>query len=190
MKKWIPKISKKSVCMFIVAFIVLTLLLNLIGYLFHFKYISVFEAVSVGNQYEIKSRLLMEAMDDVGVCDPESAAEIWANGLKNRSAAAQYSVMSKQLKDEYAKQLETTFPNWVTGMSSPWVDSYAVCDKRELDKDTYIYYLKFSTATSTGPAGDYNAVLTIANMGRFWQIVALSTDKGLYPYTGFEPAHK
>lgn len=180
------KISKKSVCIFLTAFIVLTLLLNLIGYLFNCKYISLYEAVSEGNKYEIRSGLLMKAMDDVGVCDPESAANVWANGLKIRSAAAQYSVMSSELKAKYAAQLENTFPNWVTGMSSPWVESYTICDKRELDKDTYIYYLQFSTATSAGPAGNYKAVLTIANTGKFWQIVALSTDKGLYPYTGFE----
>lgn len=69
--------------------------------------------------YEIRSRLLMEAAGSVGVCAPQDAAHVWAEGLRERSAALQYAVMTKALQDEYAAQLETTFPNWVTGVSSP-----------------------------------------------------------------------
>ncbi|MDF2865941.1 MAG: hypothetical protein K0R72_759 [Clostridia bacterium] len=66
------------------------------------------------NKYEIRSDLLITAMDNLGVFKPEDAASIWSNGLKMRSAAMQYSVMNSKLKVEYKNQLEENFPNWVT----------------------------------------------------------------------------
>lgn len=35
----------------------------------------------------LRARLLAEAMDYVGVCNPEVAADVWARGLMRRSAA-------------------------------------------------------------------------------------------------------
>ncbi len=53
------------------------------------------------NKYEIRSELLMSAMYNVGVCKTEDAAKIWSEGLKMRSAAMQYSVMTKELEEKY-----------------------------------------------------------------------------------------
>jgi len=47
-----------------------------------------------------------------------------------------------------------------------------------------VFRLVFSTATSSGPAGDDNTVLTIAKDGDFWRIIQISADQGLYPYMG------
>ncbi|MGI6161228.1 MAG: hypothetical protein ACOYJD_04280 [Christensenellales bacterium] len=138
------------------------------------------------NDAEVRSRLLMEAMDYVGVCDATDAAGVWASGLKQRSAALQYSVMDAVLKAEYAKQLETAAPNWVTGMSSPWVKSYSIIDIQTPDENTSIIRIVFSTATSTGVAGDYEAVLTLTRQEPFWRITGIDADEGLYPYTRLE----
>jgi hypothetical protein len=161
-------------------------LLNFAGYIFNIKYISVVKAVSEVNKYEVRSELLMQAMDCVGVCCPEDAAKVWAQGLMKRSAAIQYSTMSIKLKEEYAKELEYTFPNWVTGVSSPWISGYEIKSSQQTD-NSYIYYLILSTATSAGPAGNYNAVLIVAKENNFWRIINIKTDKELYPYTGFHP---
>jgi hypothetical protein len=166
---------------------VLTGFMNIVGYIFNFKYISVIAAVDQANKYEVRSRLLMDVMDQVGACDPKTAVHVWANGLVERSAALQYSVFTKKLKTEYARQLETSAPNWVTGVSSPWVDSYKIVKIQDLSKDEKIFELVFSTATSTGPAGDYKATLHINREGEFWRISKLSFDDGLYPYTRFKP---
>lgn len=162
-------------------------LLNVIGYCFNWRYVSIFAAASETNKYEVRSYLLTEAMDQVGVCCPEDAADVWSNGLVTRSAALQYSVMNKELKEEYANQLEKSAPNWVTGMSSPWVDSYKIVKTQTPSENSRIIELTYSTATSTGPAGDYKAVLTIAKEGDFWRITEISADPGLYPYMGFTP---
>lgn len=141
------------------SFIIGFILINAIGYILNIESISVFSALEVKNKYEVRSNLLMDAMNQVGACSCKEAAQVWANGLKLRSAALQYSVMTKTLKDKYAADLEMTFPNWVTGVSSPWVDSFIITDK-DKDGNNCIARIKFSTKTSTGPAGDYNASLT------------------------------
>lgn len=143
-------------------------------------------AASKADKYEVRSRLLMEAMDSVGACDPKTAAEIWASGLVKRSAALQYSVMSKELKAEYARQLENTAPNWVTGISSPWVDSFTL-NIKDTNQNQKIAEIKFFLATSTGPAGEYNATLYLTQNGEFWRISNLSFDDELFPYIGFNP---
>jgi len=166
-------------------FVLLLALFNFLGYVFDIKYISVFKAVEEVNKYEVKSQLLMQAMDYTGVCNPEDAAKVWSKGLMKRSAAMQYSQMSKSLKDRYASSLEQIFPNWVTGLSSPWISGYEITKSDETD-NTFIYHIVFLTQTSTGPAGNYNAYLTIAQEDGFWRIIQIITDKELYPYTGFK----
>jgi len=172
---------------FIVACIVVlsVVVFNFIGYIFNWKYLSSFASAAEINKFEVRSQLLTEAMKQVGVCTPEEAATVWANGLKMRSAALQYSVMTGELKKIYAQQLEKNAPNWVTGMSSPWVQSYKILKVEDTGNDTYTVELVFSTMTSTGPAGDYKAVLSLVREGSFWRIKKISMDEGLFPYTGF-----
>ena len=171
----------------LISCIIIILLLNLAGYIFDCKYLSVSAAVAQGNKYEVRNELLMEAMNNVGVCDADAAANVWASGLKKRSAALQYSVMTEKLKKNYEKELETTAPNWVTGVSSPWVESYRIVKTEAPSRNQRTILLNFSTLTSTGPAGDYNAQLTIKQEGDFWLISDISLDKELYSYTGFAP---
>jgi hypothetical protein len=168
-------------------FLLTLILINGIGYLFDWKYVSVFAAVAEVDKYEVRSELLMQATDEVGVCTPEDAARVWAEGLKKRSAALQYVVMTKELKDKYAKQLEKSASNWVTGMSSPWVEGYEIIWTNTPAENYQVIELVIATATSTGPAGDYRAVLTLQHEGDFWRIKKITMDAGLYPYTGFEP---
>lgn len=171
---------------FLFIFILAFALINITGLILDCRYISVFAAAKDANMYELRSRLLMQAMDDVGVCTPEEAALVWAKGLYMRSAALQYSVMSDELKKEYAQKLENNAPNWVTGVSSPWVESYKITGIETKNKDRIIKLL-FSTLASAGPAGDYMAMLTVSPEGGFWRIKRISADSGLYPYTGLSP---
>lgn len=163
------------------------ILLNAAGYFLDGKSISVFAAAAEINRYEVRSELLMEAVRRVGVCSPEDAARVWADGLKTRSAALQYSVMRLPLQNEYARQLEKTAPNWVTGVSSPWIDGYQIIRVEDPAQDCRIVKMRFFTETSTGPAGKYEAILTLKREDAFWRIAKISMDEGLYPYTGFKP---
>lgn len=133
----------------------------------------------------IKARLLTEAMDYVGVDSPEAAADGWAQGLMRRSAALQYAVMDSDLKAQYAKALEKTAPNWVTGTSSPWVSSYTLSAQEDVSPGVVLLTLRINTATSAGPAQSLQAYLTIAFDNGFWRITNIQGDKELSAYTGF-----
>ena len=133
----------------------------------------------------VRARLLAEAMDYVGVCSPEAAAEVWAQGLMRRSAAMQYAVMDDDLKARYEKALETTAPNWVTGVSSPWVSQYAIISQEDTHPGTVVLTLDIDTATSSGPAQTLHAVLTVAYHGGFWRISSIQANEALSAYTGF-----
>ncbi len=138
-----------------------------------------------GNTYQIRSELLMEAMQYVGVCSPEAAASLWAEGLKQRSAALQYAAMSEMLKQEYQKRLETTAPNWVTGISSPWVESYAIVSMKQGSGNSRIAELTFTLLSSDSVAQTYAASLLLAEENGFWRVNGITMDEQLYPYTGF-----
>ena len=154
------------------------------GYLSGCKYIRGITAMAEVNQYEMRSKLLMQAMDYVGACEPQKTVNVWAEGLIKRSAAMQYAVMSEKLKKEYAQRLEKKAPNWVTGISSPWVNDYAVVKTQNPDSDTYLFELRVFTMTSTGPDGEYKTTLTVAREGDFWRITGISADQGLDAYMG------
>ena len=138
-----------------------------------------------GNVYQTKSELLMEAMRYVGVCSPEAAASLWAEGLKQRSAALQYAAMSDMLKEEYQKRLQTTAPNWVTGISSPWVDSYMIVSMKESGANSRIAELTFTLVSSGSPSQTYNASLLLTEENGFWRVNGITMDEQLYSYTGF-----
>lgn len=171
---------------FVAVFLLGFVVISAVGSVFGWEPFSVFSA-GQPDKYEIRSRLLMDATDEVGACSPEQAARVWADGLKGRSAALQYAVMTKALKTEYAMQLEKTFPNWVTGMSSPWVDSYEIVKADQTDADTWKVVILFHLKTSTGPAGDYFAYLDVIKDGGYWRIIKVATDRELSAYTGFVP---
>ncbi len=168
------------------AVIVLGLVLQLLGaYLPDTAQVNT-TAVSEESAFEVRSRLLMDAMREVGVCSPEAVVDVWSKGLMRRSGALQYAVMSEALGREYVKQLEQNSPSWVTGVSSPWISGYKIYAVQSPDDNVCIFEVVYSTETSTGPFKDYKAVLTVGREGDFWRIIDLSMDEGLYPYTGFK----
>jgi len=81
--------------------------------------------------------------------------------------------------------LKENAPNWVTGVSSPWVSGYTVEQVRETAPDRRLYTLSIETQTSTGPAGEYRAVLSLREENGFWRIHDISADDELSVYTGF-----
>jgi hypothetical protein len=145
-------------------------------------------AISDYDNLQVKTTMLMGTLHYVGVSSPEDAAQVWAQGLKLRNAAMQYSVMTQTLKEQYAKQWEETAPGWVTGVSSPWISSYEVISE-QTNNESYTALLQFETETSTGTADTYEAELTIVPEDNFWRISNITIDKGLYPYAGLKAAN-
>lgn len=131
-----------------------------------------------------QAQLLEDAMTHLGVCSPEEAVDLWARGLMKRSAAMQFAVMDAELKERYKETLEKSAPDWVTGVSSPWVSGYSVIDVSETAQGLKLYSLHVLTETSSGPAQTYLAVLVLEYNGSYWRIAALSLDEELGIYTG------
>ncbi|PKM63307.1 MAG: hypothetical protein CVU97_01005 [Firmicutes bacterium HGW-Firmicutes-21] len=139
------------------------------------------------NIYQTRCDLLLNAVKQIGVCSSQGAAEVWGEGLVQRNAAMQLSVMSNELTEEYLLNLNVTAPDWVVGASSPSVDGYEIVNTaRTNDDNKVIILILIKTATSSGAADEYKAMLTVVqNEDGFWCISKISMDKGLYPYTGF-----
>jgi hypothetical protein len=169
-------------CVFVLGYFIITGLTTLFGA----AETGVWSSNEGPGKYEIRSGLLMQAMGSVGSCEPEAAAQTWAEGLKERSAAMQYAVMTESLKASYARQLEDTFPNWVTGVSSPWIEQYSLVSKQQADPNNYTFRIRFATATSAGPVGSYDATLSVTKDGGYWRVAKVDTDPSLDAYTGFK----
>lgn len=137
------------------------------------------------SRYLTQSNLLKDAMNYVGVDTPDKAVNVWSEGLKQRSAAMQYSVMTKELKDIYAKDLEQSSPNWVTGISSPWVEGYEIINKEKSNINSQTFHIKYSTATSAGEFEPFYVTLKIVKDADFWRISEVNGDESSTVYTGF-----
>lgn len=88
--------------------------------------------------------------------DPLEAVTTWAEGVKSRSGAVQYAVLSPELK----KAMYSYFAerNWVTGVSSPWVDSYKITDLGKSDDGSYRYRVDILWMTSAGSSTGENYI--------------------------------
>jgi hypothetical protein len=98
----------------------------------------------------------------------EQCAQMYAKAVKERNGALQYALYSDNLRQGTEKDFENT--NWVTGFSSPWVDSY---DIKADGKG--VYSIVFHWATSTGKEKDSTIKLTVEKTadGEYWQISAI-----------------
>lgn len=132
---------------------------------------------------QVKEAMLMAALDEVGACSAEDAVLLWAKGVKLRNAAMQYAALSRELKRQYSKAWERTAPEWVTGVSSPWISRYEIVGERR-EYGVYTYALELTAKTSTGTAGVYAAQLTVEKDGGFWRITRIDMDEALKAYTG------
>lgn len=105
---------------------------------------------------------------------PQSANEAvqtWAKAVKMRNGAVQFAVLSQELQEQTKGKFEEQ--NWVTGLSSPWVDKYSILKKSKMDKGIEAYTVEFRLATSTGYAGSVKAFLTIENLNGKWLITGI-----------------
>lgn len=132
-----------------------------------------------------KVRLLEEAIGNIGTVSPQKAIEIWAKGLKDRSAALQYCVMTEQLKQSYVKSLdENGYDFWITGVSSPWVENYELLKTTEKNNTSFEYDMKFNTKTSEGTY-QFFVTVTVVKDGDYWKISDIQGDSDSKNYTGF-----
>jgi hypothetical protein len=106
----------------------------------------------------------------------EAAAQAWANGVKSRNGAVQYAVLSPDLQSRTVKQYEEL--NWVTGISSPWIDKYELSAGVKTDNGDVSYEVAFFLATSSGSAGAEKLKVTAGSRDGKWLITGLQDTGG------------
>jgi hypothetical protein len=99
---------------------------------------------------------------------PEETISTWAKAVKDRNGALQYALFVENSKLGQKKSLEQF--HWVTGVSSPWVESYKVISQKENPDKTLDVVVEFDLATSAGYAGKDPAKLTLIKKGDQWFI--------------------
>jgi hypothetical protein len=99
-----------------------------------------------------------------GDAEKSELARRWAEAVKMRDGKAQYALMSISLQEKVRGGFEAM--NWVTGVSSPWVEAYKVVDGD--------FSVTFVLATSTGSAGNYSQRLSFIKEDGVLRIDAIS----------------
>jgi hypothetical protein len=105
---------------------------------------------------------------------PEEAAETWARGVKMRNGALQFAVLSPKLQEQKRADYEAL--GWVTGTSSPWVDSYKIVGQSRKDDSSWEYQVQLALKTSTGDAGSTMATLLVKQYDESWFIAQISEE--------------
>jgi photosystem II stability/assembly factor-like uncharacterized protein len=106
----------------------------------------------------------------------DEAVQAWAKAVKSRNGAVQYALFSPGLQTKSLKAFEEL--NWVTGVSSPWVESYQISDMVKADSDQQSYDVSFQLKTSSGSAGGITVKVTVEQIGNKWVIARLQSVDG------------
>lgn len=117
-----------------------------------------------------KVELFQKSIGEFGALTSEDAALLWGKGVQERNGALQYAVMSDELKAAYKEHLDKNYPAWVTGVSSPWVESFEVIESKDVSKGEREVVMQFALATSAGSEGKHLAKLAVIKEGDFWAI--------------------
>lgn len=104
----------------------------------------------------------------------DAAAELWAEGIKDRNGVFQYMVLNKSLKEKF-KTLTEKRGSWVIGFSSPWVESYNIT-KQKINETTWEYRIVFKAVTSSPDIYTWNATLIVSKENNKWRIIDIKKD--------------
>lgn len=123
---------------------------------------------------EGRIKLFEEFADSYGANSPDEAAELWAKGIKERNGVFQYAVLNSPLKEKFKSQIEKG-GSWVTGFSSPWVESYKIT-KEKINPSTWGYKIVFKAVTSAPETYDWHATLIVSKQDGKWRVVDIQKD--------------
>ncbi len=175
------KDSKKTSTYFLIFLLMISIGFHLYDYS---SYGKVAVSAEETDRYKVHTELLLEAIEQLGVCTPEGALKVFEKSIKDRNGAMLYSVLSNYLKKNYLTRLEENSPYWVTGVSSPWVSQVDVLNKTKKKEGCYEYELLVKTLTSAGGDREYKGEITIQREGDFYKICRILFEKDFGLYTG------
>ncbi|MDL2288739.1 hypothetical protein LJC32_05115 [Oscillospiraceae bacterium OttesenSCG-928-F05] len=125
----------------------------------------------------------MAALEYYGAPSADRAVSIWAEGVRLKNGATQYSVMSAELREVYAGLLEDAGKGWV--FETPGgIDSYLVTGVVENDDGSVTVELNFVVDDLSGDTQNAQAKLLLEAEGDYVVISGIESSALLDPFTG------
>lgn len=115
----------------------------------------------------LEERVNMLELGIVGTT-PEETVATFAKAVKTRNGAMQYALYTEASRVGLKKALENS--HWVTGVSSPWVETYQIISQSQIQKDKMEFVVAFDLYTSFGYSGEDQAQLTLEKVNDKWYI--------------------
>jgi hypothetical protein len=112
------------------------------------------------------SPLNVVMIDFTPAASPQRCVDEYAKAVKNRNGAIQYALMDDELREKNRADFNSS---WVTGVSSPWVESYDITKIDDLS-----FTITFHYATSTGPAAEQIVQVKLKKAANVYQITDLN----------------
>ena len=103
--------------------------------------------------------------------DPLTTAKAWAEAVKTRNGAWQYALLSPELQKEYYDSLKEM--NWITGVSSPWIDKYKVTERYRIDEELYRFAVEFTYTDSTKSNFTTKEYITVRKYEDAWLVTMI-----------------
>ena len=116
---------------------------------------------------------------------PQAAVEAWAHSVQTRNGGLQFAILSSELRQVHQTTYEESA--WMTGASSPWIESYRVIEEIQEAADLWHFEIEYKLMTSTGSAGtttqhiEVRQFPTTSNRIEGWYITNFSSSPNTSP---------
>lgn len=122
------------------------------------------EAQSLERQVELLQKAIAPAT-------PQDAVKQFAEAIKTRNGAWQYALLTPEM--QLQKKETFTEMGWVTGVSSPWVDSYDIDEGKQKSINEWQFDVSFVYATSTDKSEPEVEQISVVKINDHWYISKL-----------------
>lgn len=102
----------------------------------------------------------------------KDAAQLWFEGVKTRNGALQFAALSPGLRSE--KQATYESRHWVTGTSSPWIDTYTINEGKQLSDGRVEFLIKFVWTDSTKAKTEAEQTVIVQQFEQNWFVSDVS----------------
>lgn len=139
---------------------------------------SVKPSISTQTEIELERRRIALLEKALSPQTAQEAALVWAKGVQTRNGALQFAVLSPELQTQM--KADYLAMNWVTGVSSPWVESYKITSQVQ-QGEGWEFEIEYQMMTSTGPAQTETDRIRVAQLDgdrtslEGWYITQLSS---------------
>ncbi|MFS0639164.1 hypothetical protein AB1K84_25150 [Mesobacillus foraminis] len=131
---------------------------------------------------------IISFMTGLQVDNSKDALNLWLLGVKNRSGAVQYALLSPTLQKQTRRQYEQR--GWVTGGSSPWIDNIEIVKVNKINNSSREYTITYELLNSAEKLGTGRKVITVSknplHYRKNWFITKILTTYNQYEL--FTPA--